>query len=119
MAGGEGERDTGVNPCQLERTVGGRDRWAELGRKKKNGLKRGKNIKNCAGTDKETDWLGGSKRKAVKEGKTGRFGRVVVWESMDCLWERDVCQAGTTLIGKWITTEVEINSLCVCLYGPV
>lgn len=83
--GRKGERHWGTcvsagENCGKE---GQTDRWAELGRRKKNGLKRGKNIRNCAGRDKETDWLGGSKRKAVKEGKTGRFGRFVVWKSMD------------------------------------
>lgn len=49
VAGGEGERDTGVHVYLLERTVGGRDRWVELGRREKKGLKRRKNIKNCRG----------------------------------------------------------------------
>lgn len=36
---------------------------------------------------------------------------------MDCLWERGVCQLGTTVIGKWITTEMEIKCVCggVCV----
>lgn len=38
---------------------------------------------------------------------------------MDCLWERDVCQLGTTVIGKWITTEMEIKCVCggVCVHA--
>lgn len=82
-------------------------------------MKRGKNIKNCAGRDKEANWLGGQQEKGSEGRKNSRFGRVVMWKSVDCLWERQVCQPGTTLIGKWITTEVEINSVYVCLYRPV
>lgn len=62
---------------------------------------------------------GGQQEKGSEGRKNSRFGRVVVWKSVDCLWEREVCQPGTTLIGKWITTEVEINSVYVCLYRPV
>lgn len=55
------------------------DRWAEWGRRKEEWIVEREGQKSWAGGDKEMDWLGDSERKAVKEGKTGRFGRCVVW----------------------------------------
>lgn len=34
-------------------------------------------------------------------------------------WERGVWQLGSTVIGKWITTEMEIRGGGGCLYRPV
>lgn len=55
------------------------DRWAEWGRRKEEWIVEREGQKSWAGGDKEMDWLGDSERKAVEEGKTGRFGRCVVW----------------------------------------
>lgn len=59
---------------------------------------------------------GDSESKAEQEGQAGGFGRCVAGREMDCLWERDVCQPGATVIGNGITTEMEIKRLRACLF---
>lgn len=63
---------------------------------KRNEMWRGKDRqKNWAGGDKEMAWLRHSERRAMKERKVDLSG---VW-------------GGTTVTGKWVTTEIDIKGV--------
>lgn len=59
---------------------------------------------------------GGGTARARLSGKDKQADSVGVWRGERWIvCGRDVCQPGATVIGNWITTEMEIKRLRVCV----